>query len=502
MNSNKYEKELLKFRKIMNNIERLNNIINTLAWDMRVNLPPQAAEYRSEVIGYLSDNIYSLKVSDELKDSADYLESCEDNDEITKAMIKKAQREYLKLKSVPQKLYSDFAEHNLKSEVIWQEARKKNDYNMFKEYLKRQFDFKKEFSSCWGFEHNIMNGLMDETEPGMTTEKVDKIFEDLKSFICPFLDEIKNSKIQYSKKAIYGQYPIEKQRSFCKNMIKKVGYNLNAGRLDESAHPYTHVNNPNDVRITTRYFENDFTNAAISTMHELGHAVYWQNFSEKLVGTTLAASVSCGMDEGEARFFENIIGKSKSFWKYFLPIAKTYFSALDDMSVGKLYNCINSIHVNPVRLNADELTYNLHIIMRYEIEKMIFNGDVSYDDLPELWNSKCEDYFGVRPLNDSEGILQDMLWGSGYIGYFQNYVIGNFYDGHLLNKIKKDIPDMYEQIEVGNFKEILSWQIKNVYQYGAIYEPSELLMKITGEELSAEYYIEYLRDKFTEIYNL
>ncbi|MDR3332086.1 MAG: carboxypeptidase M32 [Synergistaceae bacterium] len=494
--------KLASFKELMREIDITSNIMNTLSWDMRVNLPPKAAAYRAETMGFLSGKLYSMKTSPKLYELCGELSAVGNNDRITARMIKEALKEYKRLTEIPQKLYSDFTEHNLKAELVWQEARAKNDYAMLKDSLVKEFDYKRQFAACHGFAENPMDGLMDEYEEGMTTKKLDKIFDELKASVKELLGKIDASSKAYDKTFIFGKYPIDRQRAFCKRMVGIAGFDLLAGRLDESAHPYTTGNNKYDIRMTTRYFENNFTNAALSSMHEMGHSVYAQNHLDDLAYTTLDHSPSFGWDEGQSRFFENIIGRSEPFWAYFLPMAQTYFDGLYGMKLNDFYNSLNAVYRDPRRLDADELTYNLHIVIRYELEKTIFAGQVSFDDLPDAWNLKCKEYLGITPKNDAEGVLQDMHWASGYIGYFQNYVLGNCYDGHLLNKMKQDIPDMYDQVANGKFDEILGWQIRNVHTHGCFYNPEELLERVTGEKLSAAHYIHYLNDKYSRIYKL
>jgi len=493
--------ELAKFKELMREINIVDNIINTLSWDMRVNLPPKAAVYRAETMGYLSEKLYALKTSPVLKDLCDKLSS-ENNDLITSAMIKSALKENKKLTAVPAKLYSDYAEHSLKTELLWQDARAKSDYSMLKNSLEKEFDYKRQFAECYGFFNNPMDGLVSEMDGNMTTGKLDKMFNEIKSSFIPLTEKIASSGIRYDKKYVYGKYSIDKQREFCKYMVAAVGYDFQAGRLDESAHPFSFGNDKTDIRMTTRYFEENFTSAAMSSMHEMGHSLYGQNHSDDLRNTTLARSPCYGWDEGQSRFFENIVGRSKPFWMYFLPIAKTYFDSCAGMTLDDFYYSLNAVNPDPVRLNADEITYNLHIIIRYELEKMIFAKEVSFNDLPSAWNQKYKEYMNVTPKDDASGVLQDMHWASGFIGTFQCYALGNCYDGHILNKMKKDIPDMYDQMATGRFDEIVNWQVKNVHIHGSIYDSAELLKRVTGEELSPTYYINYINQKYAEIYKL
>ena len=373
---------------------------------------------------------------------------------------------------------------------------------MLKNNLEKQFDFKRKFAECYGYPENPMDALVDELEEGMTTAKLDVIFAELKTAMLSLMEKINSSGAKHDRTFLFREYPIEKQREFCRLIVAAVGYDFEAGRLDESAHPFSFGNDKTDVRMTTRYFGDNFLNAALASMHEMGHSVYAQNCSDELRYTTLSRSASFGWDEGQSRFFENIVGRSKPFWTHFLSVAKTYFTALDGITLDEFYNSLNAVYLNPLRLSADEVTYNLHIIIRYELEKMIFAKQIGFDDLPTAWNQKYRDYLGVTPKNDAEGLLQDIHWAGGFIGAFQNYVLGNCYDGHILSKMKREIPDMNEQMSRGKFDEIFNWQVRNVHVHGSLYSPAELLERLTGEELSPKHYIDYLNQKYAEIYGL
>jgi len=490
-----------QFRELMREISILDNLISTLEWDMRVNLPPKASVYRGETIGYLSGKVYGLRTSPRLKELADTL-ATQELDQITRAMVDKALKDYAWLTAIPADLYAAFAEHNLKTELLWQEARANNDYALIKDSMAKEFDFKRQFAELRGFGDNPMDGMVCECEEGLTTARIDALFAELKTGVRTLLDKIDNSPIRHDRHRLLGHYPVDKQREFCRLAVGTVGYDFGAGRLDESAHPFSFANDKTDIRMTTRYFEDNFVSAITSSLHEMGHSMYGQNPADALRGTTLDHSISLCWDEGQSRFFENIIGRSKPFWNHFLPIAKGYFATLGDISLDEFYQSLNAINPSPLRLQADEVTYNLHIIIRYELERMVFAGQVTFDELPEAWNQKYREYLGVTPKNDAEGILQDMHWCSGYIGAFENYVMGNFYDGHMLNKMRQDIPDMYEQVSGGKFDEIVAWQVRNVISHGRLYSPEALLQRVSGEKIAPTHYLNYLNDKYSIIYQL
>ena len=490
-----------RFRALMQKIDYLNNISQTLSWDMRVMMPRDAAEYRGKEMGFLAGQIHALETSPEMEGLLAELETAPQEDFVLRAMVKKARFTFNRLSKVPEALYAAYADHNLKTEHVWAEARAKNDFAMVLPYLKQEFAYKKELISCAGFADDPLTGLMDEWETGTTREQIDRLYEELKLFLVPFVQRLR-ARPQPDPAPLRGVFPIEKQKAFCREVLQAVGYNFDRGRVDEGAHPYTTFNFRKDIRFTCRYFEDDFTRATLSSLHEGGHAIHWQNMGEDLDGTTLAVSTSLSVDESQSRFQENILGRSLPFWEHFLPVAETYFPELDGVSPESFYRALNALHISPLRLKSDELTYNLHIILRYELEKALLDGDLAFDDLPAAWNEKSEAYLGVCPENDAEGVLQDMHWFSGYICYFQSYVLGNCYDGHFLHAMRKDIPDMFDQVRRGDFSRILNWNVSHIHRFASTKTPRQVLWDATGEELSAGRYLQYLTDKYTGIYGL
>ncbi len=497
-----YDAVVSEFRQLMREIELIENAIMILYWDMRVNLPPKAGEYRGNTIGYLSGQSYLKKTSPHMNELLGILETDPPADEILRAMIYKARRIYDRLTSVPVELYEEYAAHNLKTEVIWQTARKNNDFALFLPWLEKEFDLKRQLAECYGYKDDPLTGLMDESDPGMTRTKMDELFQELKEFLLPFLDQLLSSPVQYDYKALIGNYPREKQAALCRQILEQVGYDFSRGRMDESAHPYTTANDYTDIRLTTTFHTNNFARALLASLHEGGHAMHWQNMSPDLRYTTLARSPSMGIAEAQSRYIENIIGRSYAFWEYCLPIVKQYFPELSSWTTEQFYGNLNALNYSVNRLNADEVTYNLHIIIRYELEKLLFDRDIAFADLPHYWSEKYWEYLKIRPQTDSEGVLQDMHWGSGYIGYFQNYVLGNFYDGHFLTSMLKDIPDMYDQVRLGHFGEIVGWLKEHIHRHGDIYPPEVLLNRIDGETLTAKHYIAYIKDRYSELYKI
>lgn len=501
-----------RLRQIAGEIDFLENTIRTLSWDMRVNLPEDAGEYRGKTIGFLTSEVLKRKTSQEMAEILDSLNvpepadtpvSPDAGDEVVlSAMVRKFRREYKYLKEVPAELNAAYAAHNLQCEIIWQKARATNDYALLMPWMEKEFAYLRDIASAHGYTDDPLTGLMSAGDPGLTREKVDALFAELKAFELPFLEQLKASSYQPQKLVLPGSFPADTQKALCEDVMSTVGFNFRRGRVDVSAHPYTTANDSCDIRFTTRYFPDSFLPALNSCMHEGGHGMHAQHAHPSLRYTTLENAPYDAICESQSRYMENIIGLSLPYWEFCLPVAMRYFPQLKGLTPRQIYESQACLQFSENRMKSDELTYNLHIIIRYELEKELFDGTLSFRDLPEAWNRKYQEYLGVTPQNDAVGVMQDMHWSSGYIGYFQSYVMGNFYDGHYLASMRRDVPDMYEQVRKGNFAPVTGWLRDHVQQYGGMYTPAELLRGIDGETLTARHYIDYIRDKYTEIYRL
>ncbi len=496
------EKKLEEFKEYMRKLEYLNSAIGVIYWDMRVGIPKKATAQRGEVIGYLSGEAYRLQTSDEMKEYIDYFSTIEGLDDVTKSMVLNAKKDYDQTKKIPEHRYKEYVILKSNSEVAWEEAKEKSDFNIFKPYLEKVVDFSREFIEYWGYENNKYDTLLDFYEPGITVEKLDVVFGELRDAIVELLGKIKESGVCIKDDFFKKDFSKESQEEFSLYVLNKMGYDFDAGRLDESVHPFTINFGNKDVRITTKYIPNEFRSALFSCIHEGGHALYEQDIPDELQGTGLAAGASMGIHESQSRFYENIIGRSKAFWTYFYPEAKNRFPQFKDVDFDEFYKGMNAVEPSLIRTEADELTYSLHVIIRYEIEKALINGEIEVKDLPQIWNKKYKEYLGVEPQNDAEGVLQDMHWSDGSFGYFPSYALGNLYGAQFLHKMEQDIPNMYDDIKQGNLDGVHQWLKDNIHKYGAVYKPAELLKMVTKEELSAKYFIDYLNKKYYEIYNL
>jgi carboxypeptidase Taq len=490
-----------RLRALMEQIDQLNSVSAVLAWDMRIHMPAGGAAYRSEQMRRLAQETHALRTSPQMEEVLTALEADPPRDSVALAMAQKARREFDRVKRVPEDLFAAYAAHNLKTEHLWPLARAANDYERIRPLLAQEFAFKRELAACYGFESDPLTGLMDQWEQGLSRTRIEYLFEALKRELIPLSAALRDGP-QPKRNTCRGVFPKEKQKAFCHELLQTVGFDFDRGRVDESPHPYTTVLHAQDVRITCRYFEDDFTRAIFSTLHEGGHAIYGQSVDPALMGTGLGRAASFPMDEGQARFLECMIGHSLPFWEWALPLARRYFPALEAPSPSAFWRELNALTVTPLRLGSDELSYNLHILLRFELEKALFDGTLSFRDLPGAWNEKSEEYLGVRPQKDGEGVLQDMHWFSGFIGYFQNYTLGNCYASQLLQAMERDVPDLDDRIRRGDFAAVKEWNGAHVHRFGAVKSAEQILRDATGSGLDVSVFIRYLKEKYARVYGL
>lgn len=340
-------------------------------------------------------------------------------------------------------------------------------------------------------------------EPGVTVEVLDQVFGELRDKIVPLVQQISDSPNKPKTDFLFKKFKKEKQREFSLDILTQMGYNFEAGRLDETVHPFATGLNPGDVRVTTKYDENDFRTAIFGTIHEGGHALYEQNVSKDLIGTPLCGGTSMGIHESQSLFYENIVGRSFPFWvQNYKGLMKYADGQFDQVEIEGFYRAVNESKPSLIRIEADELTYSLHVIVRYEIEKGLFNDEIEVKDLPTIWNDMYEKYLGIRPENDANGVLQDVHWAGGSFGYFPSYALGYMYAAQFKNKMLEDLPNFDQLLEEGNLTPIKEWLTRNIHQYGKMKKPLEILTDVTGEGLNAQYLIDYLYEKYGKVYQL
>lgn len=498
--------QLTALKELAHKISSYGEAVGLLHWDLRTGAPRKGVDIRSETLGMLSTEMFKLMISDEMGQLLqffaveDKLKQLEDND---RRLVEECRKNYELNRSVPADRYRDYSILAAQAESKWEDAKEHSDFAGFEPYLSKIVDMKREFIGYWGVKDTEYDTLLDQYEPGMTVEKLDAVFDRLKKRLVPLLSKIQASSNQPDKSFLDGVFDVKQQEKFSLFILGQMGYDFDAGRLDESVHPFATGLNPGDVRITTHYLQDDVTSAIFSSLHEGGHALYEQNIAPELAGSLLSGGTSMGIHESQSRLWENKIGRSRAFWdRYYDDLQKHFPDRLAKVTVEQFYRAVNRVENSLIRIEADELTYNLHIIIRYEIEKMLFNEKLDVKRLPEVWNAKYKEYLGLVPPNDGLGVLQDVHWSGGDFGYFASYSLGNMYAAQILATLRKELPNLDELIAAGELEPIKQWLTERIYRYGKSRTPSELIVAITGEDLNPDYLADYLEEKYTSIYKL
>ncbi|KKI88732.1 peptidase M32 [Bacillus sp. SA1-12] len=494
------------FIEYLKKMQAYEEAINVMYWDMRTGAPKKGIEQRSEVIGMLSTEAFQMLVSEQMND---YLTALSEEavfaslNPITQKAVELMKKEYKKNKVIPPKEYQEYVILCSKAEAKWEEAKEKSDFSLFAPYLQKLVDYNKKLITYWGYKGNKYNTLLNEYEPGITVDLLDKVFAQVREKIVPLVKEISHSSFKPNTDFLYKNFPKAKQKELSEFLLKEIGYDFEAGRLDETVHPFEITLNRNDVRVTTKYDESDFRTAVFGTIHECGHAIYEQNISEKLEGTFLCSGTSMGIHESQSLFYENFIGRNKGFWQRYYQHLKEFSSGqFEGVSLEEFYEAINESKPSLIRIEADELTYSLHVMVRYEIEKALFNDEITVEQLPEVWNEKYQEYLGITPANDAVGVLQDVHWAGGSFGYFPSYALGYMYAAQIKHALLKDMPDFDQLVEAGQFTKIKAWLTEHIHQYGKTKQPLEIIKDVTGEGLNAQYLVDYLEEKYRSIYHL
>jgi len=481
-----------------------------LSWDQETYMPEGAGAARAEQVAYISTLMHDKQVGEPLKRALEELIDLETgelrimtlNDRETR-QLKEIWRDYRMESLLPTEFVSDLAKHASVSQQAWVRARKDNDFAFFEPFLSKMVEFQKEKANYFGVGSTPYDSLMDQFEPEMTSTKVAGLFGEIRDRLVPLIKNISEVKHRVSGSILTKEYDVDAQWDFGIAMLDAIGFDKSIGRQDRSAHPFTTSTHPTDVRTTTRLRENDLKSALLSTLHEGGHALYEQGLPAKEYGNPLGQSISLGIHESQSRLWENLVGLSPAFWRFAYPKLQAKFpDQLRNTDREKFYAAMNRVRPSLIRVEADEATYNLHIMLRFEIEKMLINEDFPVKDLPDLWNEKMEEYLGIRPANDSEGVLQDVHWSFGAFGYFPTYTLGNLYSVQFFNQVLRDIPGLDESCARGDFSGLLEWLRKNIHSVGRGRKAEELVEELTGEPLSAGPFMDYLEAKYKGLYNL
>ena len=485
-----------------NEIMQLYYIGALLGWDQQVSMPKGSIKGRAEQMALIRGLIHSRIKSDKTGKLIKEAEKSSNLTQIDLALIREAKREYDQATKIPDELVAEIAKTSSLGHIEWEKARAKSDFSIFKPYLEKIIKLRIEFAEKLNTGPTLYSTLLDLFEPGSTYDWTLKIFKGLRPKLVKIVEKLTSASDKPNKSILRKNYPAEKQWQLSLDIIRKMNFDFNTGRQDKATHPFTTSLSSIDTRITTRIREDFLPDCLFSTIHECGHALYQMNFKEEIQGTLLADGSSMGIHESQSRLWENMVGRSKEFWKFWYPTFQREFPEnLNNYSLEEFHRSINVVEPSFIRVDADEVTYGLHIILRFELEKMIIEENLQVNELPELWNTKMEELLGITPPNDSLGVLQDVHWSSGF-GYFPSYALGNLYAAQIYNHALDLNPSLPKDYEKGDFSNLLNYLKEYVHQYGKIYRASDLIKKITGEDLNPDYFIKYVEEKYYPIYGI
>jgi len=507
------ENLLSNYEKLMKKTKEIaifNSAQAVLNWDTETMMPPKAIGLRSQQLALLSGMQHKMETNPEIGALLEKIErhsNYEKLSAIQKRNIYLIRKNYDEQTKLPEELVMEIAKQRTIAVDVWKKAKAAKNFSMFRPELEKNIELAKKAAEILMKVKKTKtpyDALIDIFEPKMTAEEITKVFDELREGLVTLIKKCETSPKQPDVSFLKRRIPIDVQRKIAVALAETVLYDVTSknsgGRIDETEHPFTN-GYYDDVRITTHYFEDMFASSMFSVLHEAGHAIYEQDLNPDWMYQPVGTGCSSGFHESQSRFVENIIGRSREFWTYFLPKLKELAGkALSDVTLDKFVHAINQVKPSKIRVEADEVTYGLHIIIRFNIERDLFAGKITAKELPEIWNQSYKKYLGIKIENDSEGIMQDTHWASGYYGYFPSYALGNIYGGQLLSAMEKDMPDWRKQLEKGSFKPAKQWLTEKVHKQGNLYDPPMLIKKITGKELTVKPYLNYLNEKCSKLY--
>lgn len=467
-----------------------------LSWDQETMMPAAAAEFRAEELATVARLAHERRTDPRI---GELLADCEANREllanpVERANLREIRRDYERSRRVPAPLVAEISETSSRALEAWKQARAEGDFSVFRPLLARTFALQREKAACLrdDDEDELYDCLLEDYEPGMTADNLAAIFEPLRRELVPLIEEFASGSGS-GLEAL--RVPVRAQEELNRRLAEWIGYDLGAGRLDESTHPFTESLGPGDTRITTRYRESDFLDAITCTLHETGHALYEQGLPKReRHGQPLAEAASLGLHESQSRLWENHVGRSPAFWAWLLPRAReTFGDTLDGVSVDGVVHAANRVRPHPIRVESDETTYNLHIMLRFDVERSVIHEQLAVDDIPALWNDRMKQDLGVEVGSDAEGCLQDIHWSVGAVGYFPSYTLGNLYAAQLWESAREAVPDLEQRIGRGEFAVLLGWLREQVHVHGRRFSAAELCERVTGRPPTHEPLIRHLR---------
>ena len=489
-----------EYKALMGKITDVYHTVALMHWDTEVYMPAGGGEFRSRQIGTMTGIAHEMATS---KETGQLLDDLMGEGDLTcdeRRNVELSKKDFEKQIKLSKEFVVQLAAAKSRAFAKWTKARKTNDFDHFADSLAELVKLKRKETEVRGYHNEPYDALLDLYEPGLTTQTLDTVFTQAKNEIVPFINEI-SALPKPRTDFLRRHYDKDGQWSFGVDILKTMGYDMNTGRQDISAHPFTVSFAPTDVRVTTRIDENDLLNMTWSCIHEGGHALYEQGLPVAQYGLPLGEAVSLSIHESQSRLWENHVGRSRVFWEYWFPKLQEQFpDNLGDVTLDTFYRGINTIGPNLIRTEADELHYHMHVIVRYEIERACMNGEIDAHDLPRVWNEKYREYLNVDVPTDADGILQDVHWSHGSFGYFPTYTLGSFYAAQFFHTAENTVSGMADSARNGDYSDLLKWLRENVHAHGRKYDPEDLCTRITGEPLNVKYFMDYAKKKFRQVY--
>jgi len=492
--------DIRALRAKLKHLDLLQSINGLLGWDEQVNLPPASGPRRAEQLAAMAAVIHEAQVDPELGRVLERLENADvPLSEDERVILQWARRDYDHARRLPEAFVRRKAALESEGFHVWREARSANDFGRFAPVLEQQIALLKEEAALQGMGDRPYDYLLDQFDPGLTEADVETLFAVLKADLVPFVRAVVDSPVKAHPEKLRG-LPVEGQNRFLREVVEAIGFDFARGRIDVAVHPFC-SGDAADTRLTTRFSEEEPLSSLFGAIHEAGHGLYEQGLPVEHLGTALGEAVGMAVHESQSRIWENQVGRGRAFWQHFEPRFREIFGErLNAVSSEELFLAVNAVALTPIRVEADEVTYNLHIILRFEMERRLFGGDVKIDELPGLWNALTRELLGFEPASDAEGILQDVHWSCGLFGYFPSYCIGNMVAAQLWKAIRSQMPDIEADFARGDFSRMLGWLREHVHRQGRRYRTKELVQKVTGEALSPVHLIDYLKERYAPLY--
>ena len=499
--------QLQQLREALAEVEDLRHAAGVAEWDQQTQMPPRGAAARAEVLATLEkvahEKFVAAEIGQLLEGAASELERAgrQDPDDDDVALVRHTRRHWEKARRVPTELAADLARTGSLGQEVWVKARAENDFAAFAPVLSRQIELKQRYVECFEGFDCAYDALLDDYEPQMKTATVAGLFAELRDELVPLIEAVSQRELDDS--IVHGHFPVEAQRRLVREVISLQGWNPEGWRLDDAAHPFATSFANADVRITDRWDESYFPSSLYGAMHETGHGLYEAGIADALMRTPLGHGVSLGVHESQSRLWENMVGRGRPFAEVLAPrVAHAFGGPLEGVSPERLFRAVNRVGASLIRVEADEATYSLHVIIRFELEQALIDGRLSVADLPEAWNARYRDYLGIEVPSDADGVLQDVHWSVGLFGYFSTYALGNLIAGQLWRQAHLDLGDLDDQIAAGELGGLRGWLVQNVHRHGAKYLTPDLLGRVVGTGIEVAPFVDYLKAKLSDVYEL